>query len=157
MKNKKVTTLVALSFWTISCAHGALAGPCTGYTNNSNISSQVYEPAKGQSMVVYHDHSITVADDPKSPLHARFGECAGTFLTLADGKQTGSGYCTRKDKDGDITMDEWALAPGADKGTWKIVVATGKFKNLVGSTGWWQFVGSDGKRSLVRFDGDCKL
>lgn len=82
------------------------------------------------------------------------GECNGAFLTTSDGKARGSGYCLRKDKDGDTYSLEWAMAAGADKGSWKVTGGTGKFAKSSGS-GWWQNAADSGRMFATKWGGNC--
>jgi hypothetical protein len=99
---------------------------------------------------------VTVADDRSAPYHLVSGECIGTFLTTPDGKTQASGYCARKDKDGDVLNEEWVSTDGAGaKGTWKLAGGTGKFARAAG-TAQWEFSQLQGKMATVRWVGNCQ-
>ena len=61
----------------------------------------------------------------------------------------------RKDKDGDTYSLQWAIAPGAEKETWKGVTGTGKFANMSKNSGWWQNAAADGKVVATKWGGTC--
>jgi hypothetical protein len=73
---------------------------------------------------------------------------------MEDGKTQQTGYCARRDKDGDTTSISFYWPPGADKGEWKSTGGTGKFAGKQGS-GWAQVVLADGKNLVVKWGGDC--
>ena len=93
---------------------------------------------------------------PEHTLHLVSGECIGSFLTTPEGKTTGSGSCSRRDKDGDVLNEEWVATDGAGaKGTSKLVGGTGKFARAAGSL-QWEFTPLQGKSSAVRWTGNCQ-
>jgi len=153
----KTKTLAWLSLLGASCAvsPAGLAAPCAGTNINSTQTWSTSEIVKGVQLAIVKLASVIVSDDPSAPFHLASGECVGSLLLGADGKATaGSGYCARKDKDGDTVHEEWTLSsPG--KGTSKVVGGTGKFANARWSFDWQQ-------RPLhlplaaVRWSGDCR-
>lgn len=132
----------------------ALADNCSGYDVLVNQSGETLDLGAGQTLFVGRNHSLNVDNDPTAKANLTIGECNGTFLTTSDGKSRGTGYCLRKDKDGDTYSVEWAMAPGAEKGTWKINPGTGKFSKSSG-TGWWQNAAASGKMFVTRWGGNC--
>lgn len=132
-----------------------LAEHCGGYDVLVSQSAETIDLGKGQTLTTVRNHSLIVNDDPKSRDHMVIGECNGTFLGLPNGQSEGSGHCARKDKDGDTYSLEWAIAAGADKGTWKGVTGTGKFAQEGRNSGWWQTAASEGKVFATKWGGDC--
>ena len=107
--------------------------------------------AKGHTLTSFIFHSITTSDNS---INNAAGECSGYALTTPDGKTRMSGICARKTKDGDSFSDTWALEPGADKGTFKMVGSTGGFAGKTMS-GWWQITLEDGKMASGKWGGNC--
>lgn len=131
------------------------AAKCSGHNINNVLLFENNELADGTTLATLRISSVYVSDDASSPLHLAAGECAGALTTTPDGKTQGQGHCMRKDKDGDVYNEQWNLAPGAEKGSWKLVGGTGKYANMSGS-GSWQVVMSQGKTAAVRWVGTCQ-
>jgi hypothetical protein len=153
----RTKTLAWLSLLAASCAvsPAGLAAPCAGTNINSTQTWSPSEVVKGVSVSTLKMASVIVSDDANAPFHLAAGECVGSFLLGADGKPTsGSGYCARKDKDGDILREEWTvISPG--KGTSKVAGGTGKFANA-SWTYSWQHRPLHGPLAAVRWTGDCR-
>jgi hypothetical protein len=119
-----------LSASLLACA--AVAAPahaakCGGTNINNLLSWDQTEIAKGTTLAIMRITSVTYSDDPRAPFDLVAGECIGTFLTGPDGTRA-SGFCARKDKDGDVLYEEWLATDGAGgKGAAKNVGGTGKF------------------------------
>lgn len=136
----------------VASAH---ARECSGYNTHVSISADVTEVAKGHTMMTFRNYDILVTDSPSDIYNMAMGECSGTMITTPDGKTGGLGHCVRKDKNGDSASIEWAIEPGAEKGTWKSTGGTGKFADLK-SEGWWMPVTTDGgKLGVNRWGGTC--
>jgi hypothetical protein len=132
----------------------AHAGKCSGTNINNLVSWDQTEIAKGTTVAVFRVTSVTYSDDPKAPFHLAAGECIGTDLTGPDGTRE-SGYCARKDKDGDVLYEEWVSTDSAgNKGDAKNVGGTGKYARAA-STMQWEFAPLQGKMSAVRWTGNC--
>jgi hypothetical protein len=131
-----------------STAH---ADNCTGRVSNVSIGAETIEVAKGHTLAIFSFYSITSSEN--SPNNAT-GKCGGYALTTPDGKTRLVGSCARKTKDGDSWSDEWAMEPGAQRGTWKLLGGTGVFAGMKAS-GWWQPVADDGKMSTAIWGGNC--
>jgi hypothetical protein len=151
---KSIACLVSLTaFLTVPSI--SFAENCSGYDVLVSQSAETIDLGKGQTLTVVRNHSLIVNDDPKSRDHMVIGECNGTFLSLPNGQSKGSGHCARKDKEGDTYSLEWAIAPGADKGTWKGLTGTGKFAQEARNSGWWQNAAADGKVFATKWGGSC--
>lgn len=151
------TTAIAWLPLLAACAFSpaGLAAPCAGTNINS---TQIWSPSeivKGAQVSIVKIASVIVSDDPNAAFHLASGECVGSLVLGADGKATsGSGYCVRKDKDGDTLNEEWMLSsPG--KGSSKVVGGTGKFANA-SWTFSWQHRPLHGPLAAVRWSGDCR-
>ena len=140
--------MAALAF---VAAYSANADNCNGRFNNVTHSLSTIEVAKGHTLTSFIFHSITTSDNS---INNAAGECSGYALTTPDGKTRMSGICARKTKDGDSFSDTWALEPGADKGTFKMVGSTGGFAGKTMS-GWWQITLEDGKMASGKWGGNC--
>ena len=153
----KTKTLAWLSLLGASCAvsPAGLAAPCAGTNINSTQTWSPSEIVKGVQLSISKFASVIVSDDPNAPFHLISGECVGSLVLGADGKATsGSGYCVRKDKDGDTVNEEWTVtSPG--KGTSKVPGGTGKFANA-SWTYSWQLRPLHGPLAAVRWSGDCR-
>lgn len=134
--------------------NSAYADNCSGYDILVNQHSDTLEVSKGHSATTNSDASTIITNDPKTIENLGVGRCTGVFLTMPDGRTAGSGFCLRKDKDGDTWSIAWELKAGADKGTWRWTAGTGKFANKT-DTGWWQLAHSDGKVTITRWGGTC--
>ena len=134
----------------------AAAGKCVGRTSTTVVSWDQTEIAKGTKLATWRGTSVTVADDANAPYQLVSGECIGSFLTNPDGKTRTSGFCSRRDKDGDVLYEDWISTDGAGaKGNWKNVGGTGKFARAA-NTAQWESSGLQGKMSAVRWVGDCQ-
>lgn len=152
---KKSLCLVVAAVSCIAPA-AAFAGKCAGTNVNNLLSWDQTEIAKGTTLATMRITSVTVGDDSSAPYHMVSGECIGSFLTGPDGKTQASGYCARKDKDGDVLNEEWISTDGAGaKGTWKLAGGTGKFAKATG-TAQWEFTQLQGKMAAVRWVGNCQ-
>jgi hypothetical protein len=153
----KAKTLGWSALVAASCAvsPAGLAAPCAGTNINSTQTWSTSEIVKGVQLVFLKFASVIVSDDPKAPFHLASGECVGSLALGPDGKATaGSGYCARKDKDGDTVHEEWILSsPG--KGTSKVAGGTGKFAKASWSY-TWEHRPLHGPLAVVRWSGDCR-
>ena len=136
-------------------AGAAQAAECSGYDVLVSQSAEKTDLGNGHTLMVVRNHSMIVNNDPTSRDHLVIGECNGVFLTMPDGKSKGSGQCLRRDKDGDTYSLEWAIAPGAERGTWKGITGTGKFARESANSGWWQNAAADGKVFATKWGGTC--
>ena len=153
----KLTTVVTCSLLIpVLFASGAgYAAKCSGHNINNVLLFETNELADGTTLSTMRLSSVHVSEDASSPLHLAAGECSGALTTTPDGKTQGQGYCMRKDRDGDVYNEQWNLAPGAEKGSWKLVGGSGKYTSMSGS-GWWQVTMSQGKMAAVRWVGACQ-
>jgi hypothetical protein len=145
----------ALTFMTALSIGSARADNCSGYDVLVNQQADTIEVTKGHSLTTSIDYSVLTTDDPKSIYNMATGRCSGAFLAMPDGKVAGSGFCLRRDKDGDTQSIYFELKPGADKGAWRSAGGTGKFSGKTDS-GWFQGTVSDGKMNVSRWGGTCK-
>lgn len=153
----KTKTLAWLSLLAASCAvsPAALAAPCAGTNINSTSTWSPTEIVKGVQVSIVKLSSVIVSDDPSAPFHLASGECVGSLFLGPEGKVTsGSGYCARKDKDGDTLHEEWVTS-GGGKGSSKVVGGTGKFANAKWTFDWQQRP-LHGPLAAVRWTGDCR-
>ena len=134
----------------ISCS-AARADNCTGRVNNVAIGAETVEVGNGHTLTIFSFYSITSSENSANNAT---GKCGGYALTTPDGKTRMVGACARKTKDGDSWSDEWAMEPGAQRGTWKLVGGTGVFSGMKAS-GWWQPLAEDGKMSTATWGGNC--
>lgn len=86
----------------------------------------------------------------------RAGSCSGYVLSMADGKVRVVYACARKNKAGDVAVDEGTLEPGASRGTWNVTTATGALARAIGDSGWWQGAIEHGKVSAGTWGGICR-
>jgi hypothetical protein len=152
--------LTFAAWWTAPVT--GLAAPCSGTNINNTLSWEEIEIAEGSKLGIWRGASVVVSDDAKAPYHLIAGECIGTNLMTPDGNVRGSGFCARRDKDGDVLYEEWVQPAGSvteigsvGKGTWKNVGGTGKFANAA-DTAKWEDIMSQGNHGAVRWEGDCK-
>jgi hypothetical protein len=129
------------------------ADNCTGYDNLVAIYAETLDVGNGHTLTAFRQASLLTSDD--SIYHLATGECSGAALTTPDGKVHVSGYCVRRDKDGDTQSIEFSQAAGAEKGVWKSTGGTGKFAGKSHS-GWFQDVRTDGKMAISKWGGNCK-
>jgi hypothetical protein len=150
---KSTKRIVAMSLCILASAgvSTAYADNCNGRFNNVTHALSTVEVAKGHTLTSFIFHSITTSDNS---INNAAGECSGYALTTPDGKTRMSGICARKTAEGDSFSDTWTLEPGADRGTWKMVGATGGFAGKVMS-GWWQMTLQDGKMASGKWGGNC--
>lgn len=147
---------LAILVLAIASPTATLAARCAGTNINNVVSWEPTEISKGTTLATLRASSVTVSDDPGAPYHLVSGECIGSFLTTPEGKTTGSGSCSRRDKDGDVLNEEWVATDGTGgKGTSKLIGGTGKFTKASGSL-QWEFTPLQGKSSAVRWSGNCQ-
>jgi hypothetical protein len=117
---KKSQKFMYLSLLSLVCAvpGASFAERCAGTNINNAVSREPTEIAKGTTLATLRMTSVTVADDHSAPYHLVSGECIGTLMTTPDGKTQASGFCARRDKDGDVLNEESVSTDGAGaKGT----------------------------------------
>jgi hypothetical protein len=136
----------------IMCMSASWADTCTGYDALVTQTAEVTDLGHGLKQTSVRQTSILVSND--SMYNGLTGECAGTVLQTEDGKTQASGFCARRDKDGNTASISWRQPPGADKGEWRVTGGTGKFADKK-DTGWFENVLSDGKASIVKWGGEC--
>lgn len=155
MRKAKLLGWLSLVAASSAVSPAALAAPCAGTNINSTQTWSPSEIVKGVQLSILKFSSVIVSDDPSAPYHLASGECVGSLVLSADGKPTsGSGYCVRKDKDGDTVNEEWILS-SLGKGTSKVAGGTGKFANASWSYSW-QHRPLHGPLAAVRWSGDCR-
>lgn len=137
----------------LSAIPSRAADNCTGYDILVTTYADARDLGGGMIQSTFSSESILISED--SIFHLSTGQCAGTTLTTPDGKFRMSGYCARRDKDGDTQSIDFSMAPGADKGVWNATGGTGKFAGKTNS-GWFQNVRSDGKMAISRWGGTCR-
>lgn len=148
-------SVLCLSLLSCAVTAPALAAKCGGTNINNLVSWDQTEIVKGTTMAVLRVTSVTYSDDARAPFHLVAGECIGSFLTGPDGTRA-SGYCARKDKDGDVLYEEWTATDGmGNKGTSRSTGGTGKFAQS-SSTMQWEFTPLQGKMGAVRWTGNCQ-
>ncbi len=130
------------------------ADNCTGYDNLFATYVETLDLGNGHTLTAFRQASMLTSDD-SIMYHLATGECSGAALSTPDGKVRVSGYCARRDKDGDTQSIEFSQAAGADKGVWKSTGGTGKFAGKSAS-GWFQDVRTDGKMAISKWGGTCK-
>lgn len=155
---KPDASLGALSLVFAACTLPAAvhAAPCGGTNINNGTSWNASDVVKGLGGVVHFKFtSVILSSDPGAPFHLASGECAGSALLGADGAITAtSGYCARKDKDGDLIFEEWVrTAPG--KGSSKVSSGTGKYAKAKWSYEW-QHRPLHAPTAAVTWSGDCR-
>jgi hypothetical protein len=130
------------------------ADNCTGYDVLFTESAETTDLGQGTKQLTVRQHSVLLSNDSIYNLVA--GECSGIVLQTQDGKTQASGYCARRDKEGQTQSISWHQAPGADRGEWKSTGGTGKFAGKQDS-GWFQPVTTlpEGKISVTKWGGNC--
>lgn len=130
-----------------------LAAKCAGTNINNTVTWGPSEVIKGNTLSILRFTSVVVSDDASAPFHLASGECVGSFLTSPDGKTSASGFCARKDKDGDVLNEEWVVT-GKNVGALKMLGGTGKFAKAAG-TAQWAHSQLYGTTAAVRWSGEC--
>ena len=140
----------------IFCASPAVSfgAKCGGTNINNTVTWGPTEIGKGTKLSILRIANVIVSDDPGASFHLASGECVGSFLISPDGKTSVSGFCARKDKDGDVLNEEWASS-GGGVGTSKLVGGTGKFAHAAG-TSQWRRTPLHCTTAAVRWTGDCQ-
>lgn len=131
-----------------------LAAPCAGTNINNTLTWSPSEVVKGVKISIIKIASVIVSDDPAAAFHLASGECVGAVLFHGDGTRSANGFCTRKDKDGDLLKEKWEVS-GRGDGASTLIGGTGKFAKTTGS--WkWQVTPLHGPTAAVRWSGDCR-
>jgi hypothetical protein len=150
---RKSFYIALLALVCVSPAVG-LAAKCAGTNINNTVTWGPTEIVKGTTLSILRITSVIVSDDPSAPFHLASGECVGSFLNAPEGRTWISGFCARKDKDGDVLNEEW-VSSGGGVGTSKLVGGTGKFAKATG-TARWQHTPLQGTAAVVRWTGECQ-
>jgi hypothetical protein len=153
MTTAKVLQCGVLASLLLGLSQVSWAASCAGHDVLVNKSAATMEVAKGHSVTSFTSYSIVTSDYPA--FDGTTGECSGLVLTTPDGASRMSGYCARKDKDGDTYSIEFHMAPGAERGAWKWLGGTGKFAGKTNNSGWFQGVINDGNMSMSNWGGNC--
>ena len=149
----KPRTCLTLLFVACALPAAGVAAPCAGTNINNTLAWSPTEVVKGTKISSLKITSVIVSDDPNAAFHLASGECVGSILDHADGTRSASGFCTRKDKDGDLLKEQWEASSGV--GTSTLLGGTGKFANTTGS--WkWKVIRLYGPTAAVRWSGDCR-
>lgn len=154
--NVDAKTLPCLALLSAACALPAagLAAPCAGTNINHTLTWSPSEVVKGIKISIVKLTSVIVSDDPAAAFHLASGECVGAVLFHGDGTRSANGFCTRKDKDGDLLKEKWEVS-GRGDGASTLLGGTGKFAKTSGS--WkWQVTPLYGPTAAVRWTGDCR-
>ena len=131
----------------------ALADNCAGTYTNVGHTGDKQDLGKGVTLISFSSLSGGTWNNSEE---VRTGACTGYVLTMADGKSRVVYACARKNKAGDVAVDEGSLEPGAERGTWKITSATGALAKTIGDSGWWKTAVDDGKVTSGIWGGTCK-
>jgi len=130
------------------------AATCAGTNINNTLHWGPSEVVKGTKVSIVKFTSVIVSDDSSAAIHLASGECVGAVQILPDGMRSANGFCTRKNKEGDVLNEKWETG-GGGKGTSTLLGGTGKFAGLTGS--WkWQHTPLYGPTAAVRWSGDCR-
>ena len=135
------------------CSPAVGADNCSGYDNLVSTYAETLDLGNGHTLTAFRQASMLTSED--SIYNLATGECSGAALTTPDGKVRVSGYCARRDKDGDTHSIEFSQTAGADKGVWKSTGGTGKFAGKRHS-GWYVDARTDGNMLITRWGGDCR-
>lgn len=127
---------------------------CAGSNINNSVTWTPADIVKGSTTSILRITSVTVSDDPSAPYHLVSGECVGAYLGAPEGKVRISGFCARKDKDGDVLYEEWTSG-GGGMGSSKFIGGTGKFAKTTGAFNW-QHTPLYGTTAVVRWSGECQ-
>ena len=130
----------------------AFADNCSGTWHNVDQIDHTEELGNGVALTSFSALSSNVYRERNE---IRTGSCSGYVLTMPDGKTRVAYACARKNKLGDIAVDEGTREPGAKRGTWKVTSATGSLAGSIGDSGWWQEDINDGKVSAGTWGGTC--
>ena len=131
---------------------GAFADNCSGTWHNVGQMADTQDLGDGVSLTSF---SALASNTYTERNEIRTGACAGYVLTLPDGKTRLVYACARKNKKGEIAIDEGSLEPDAKRGTWKVTSATGSLTKSIGDSGWWSQDIADGKVSAGTWGGTC--
>jgi hypothetical protein len=153
MANNIHRTILYTAVLSIVCMSALRAADtCTGYDALAMQSNEMADLGHGLTLSNFKAQSVVTSNDAAYNILA--GVCAGTELKTADGNTQSTGYCARRNNDGDTESIAWSQAPGAKRGEWKATGGTGKFAGKQDS-GWFQQVLADGKISVIQWGGDC--
>jgi len=117
------------------------------------ISQTTAKQPDGSTVVNFAQKGVTRDDDDSSVMSQ---DCTGTVIVSADGQdQTGGGYCTTSDGDGDT----WWLSfmATAEGSRWTAMGGTGKFEGVSGAGTTTRDVRFPDGRLVQRYDGTMTL
>ena len=87
----------------------SLADNCSSHAVLVNRFTETAKVAKSHTLTTISDHSVVTSDDYRI-VDGITGECAAAMLTFPDGNTKVSGYCVRRDRDGDSYSVEFSSA-----------------------------------------------
>lgn len=158
MTTRMTPALIAMSL-TFVFATNALAGErieTSGYDVLTGAIVDSTDLGDGHSLLLYKGASVLVTDNATDPFNLTAGYCSGSLEFFADGSMNASGYCSRKDADGDTHSLSWKQGPGEEMGTWEMTSGTGKWAGVKGG-GQYQQVMAEGEMSASKFSGYLEL
>jgi hypothetical protein len=142
---------VGAALVSVSLSTSAIAQSCSGHYGNMNVQYTSFEVGEGHKVDSYIFRQAL--NSTNSPLNV-VGECSGFTHTMPDGRVRMSGVCAYRSKEGGY-VNEWAMEPGAARGTWKATAGTGVFAGKAMS-GWWENMIADGPQVLGKWGGNCR-
>ena len=128
------------------------ADNCSGTYHNVGNMADTQDIGGGVKLTAFSALSSNQFKDGEM----RGGACSGYVINLPDGKARAVYACARKNKSGDVAIEEGSFEPGAERGTWKITSATGALAKTIGDSGWWHPVVENGKVVAGVWGGNCK-
>ena len=137
----------------LTMSGAAFSERCTGTWHGVGNVADTHDLGNGVTLTLWSNRSSTYWNEIKEMVG---GTCTGYTLTMANGTSRTVFACARRNSQGDVQVDEGSLEPGAERGTWKMTVATGAFANRVGNSGWWQGTLQDGNIAAGIWEGNCK-
>jgi hypothetical protein len=139
--------MIPTSFWLCG---SVLADNCSGHYTQVVTQFQSIDLGGGHKIDMFWTKSTN--DSTNSPYNG-VGQCTSYAHAMPDGTVRWAGICGWKNNDGSFA-EEWALEPGAEKGTWKSAGGTGVYA-AKSASGWWQVIVSEGGVTLGEWGGNC--
>ena len=148
--NKQVWFLSAL----LLSAPAFAADNCSGeFVNVKGGTSNPVDISAGKAVFFSGDaqsNTVTSKDTPYNGI----GSCTG-YAYEQDGKTFVSDVCVRTTANGDSWGTVGVYDPETKRGIWRATFGTGKLSKNMGSTGWYQVVSDDDKKTSGTWGGNC--
>jgi hypothetical protein len=132
----------------------AFADNCSGeFVNVKGGTSNPVNVGAGKALFFAGDANSNTVTSTDTPYNGT-GSCTG-YVYEQDGKAYISDLCVRTTSNGDSWGVVGTYNPETKRGVWRALFGTGKLAKNMGSTGWFEVVADDEKKTSGKWGGNC--